>query len=76
MLAAASGRARGAAAVAGKGSSGSAGGEGSVAGVLASSLSTGASGCTIPGEEDFWTTGSNFGVSSEGGKRKRRSGDE
>lgn len=68
-LAAATGRAAGPASEAGKGSSGSRAGEGSDTGVLASSLSKGASGCTSPGEEDFWATGSNFGKSS-----KRRNG--
>ena len=54
---------------AGRGSSGSLAGDlGSVSGELASGLSTGASGCTSPGEEDFWTTGCSFGASS--GRRK------
>lgn len=53
---------------AGKGGSGSTVEEGSVTGAVASSLSTGTSGCTSPGEEDLWTTDSSFGVSS--GRRK------
>lgn len=56
----------GPATAAGEGSSISAGGEGSVTGALASRLSTDGSGCPSPGEEDFWTAGSNFGVSSRG----------
>lgn len=59
-----SGTVTGATAGAGEGSSGSTGSEGSVTGALVSNLSTGGSGCTSPGEEDFWTAGSNFGVSS------------
>lgn len=65
VLATATGRVTGRAREAVKGSSGSGAGEGSDAGVLASSLSKGASGCTSPGEEDFWATGSNFGKSSK-----------
>ena len=70
LLATDRGRVAGAVIEAGKRSSGSTVEQGSVTGVLASSLSTGASGCTSPGEEDFWTTGSSFGVSS--GRMKRR----
>lgn len=51
-----------------KGSSGLTEARGSDTGTLASSLSNGASGCTSTGEEDFWTTCSNFGISTE--KRK------
>lgn len=64
LLATGSGRVAGAAIEEGKGSSGSTVEQGSGTGGLDSSLSTGASGCTSPGEEDFWTTGSSFGVSS------------
>lgn len=68
LLATDSGRAAGAAMEEGNGSSGSAAEQDSGAGALESSLSTGASGCTCPGEEDFWTTGSSFGDSSGGMK--------
>lgn len=47
-----------------KASSGSTVEEGSDGGALASSLSKGASSFRSPGEEDFWTNGSNFGVLS------------
>ena len=70
LLATVSGRLTGVVSEAGKGSSGSTVAGGSDTGVFASSLSKEASGCTTPGEEDFWTTGSNFSISSE--KRARR----
>lgn len=38
---------------------------GSGTGALGSALSAGASDCSSPGEEDLWTTGSDFGVSSD-----------
>ena len=68
LLAAVGGTEVGTAMEEGKGSSGSTVEQGSGMGALDSILSTGASGCTTPGEEDFWTTGSSFGVSPEGTK--------
>lgn len=68
LLAAERGTVVGTAIEEGKGSSGSTVEQGSGMGKLDSSLSTGASGCTSPGEEDFWATGSSFGVSPEGTK--------
>lgn len=66
LLATDSGRVVGAAIVEGKGGSGSTVQQGSGPGLLDSSLSTGASDCRSPGEEDFGTIGSKFGVSPRG----------
>lgn len=70
LLATDRGRVVGTVIVEGKGSSGSTVEQGSGPGVLDPSLSTGASDCTSPGEEDFATFGSRFGVSS-----RRKSGE-
>lgn len=71
LLAADSGRVVGAATVEAKGSSGSAGEQGSGAGALDSRLSAGASGCTGAGEGDLGTLASRLGASS---RRKSREG--
>lgn len=70
LFTAESGRVTGAAWWGAGGSSGSLGVEGFDTGVLACSLSNGASSCTSPGEEDFGITGSSLGISSE----RRKSG--
>lgn len=74
LLATDSGRVVGAAIVEGKGGSGSTVQQGSGPGLLDSSLSTGASDCRSPGEEDFGTIGSKFGVSSRRKSREMKFG--